>query len=122
MLVKPDGTIYMIDFEQAARDAKGDKAWDVAVFLYYSGHYLQPLYGNDKAESIAKAFINGYLKAGGRSRCHQESRSSQVHTDFQHIHNVEHHFSYFKCLQKNRSAEVKVHGKESDNINFLWRS
>jgi hypothetical protein len=63
MLVKPDGSIYMIDFEQATQD--GDKAWDVAVFLYYSGHYLQPLYGNDKAESIAKVFINGYLKAGG---------------------------------------------------------
>ena len=63
MLVKQDGSIYMIDFEQATEG--GDKAWDVAVFLYYSGHYLQPLYGNDKAESIAKAFINGYLKAGG---------------------------------------------------------
>jgi Kae1-associated kinase Bud32 len=65
MIVKPDGTIYMIDFEQATQDADGDKAWDVAVFLYYSGHYLQPLYGNSKAESIAKTFINGYLKAGG---------------------------------------------------------
>jgi len=65
MLVKQDGTIYMIDFEQAAQDAKGDKAWDVAVFLYYAGHYIQPFYGNGKAESIAKAFINGYLKAGG---------------------------------------------------------
>jgi Kae1-associated kinase Bud32 len=65
MLVKQDGTIYMIDFEQAAQDANGDKAWDVAVFLYYSGHYIQPFYGNSKAESIAKAFINGYLKAGG---------------------------------------------------------
>jgi len=63
MLVKQDGSIYMIDFEQATQG--GDKAWDVAVFLYYSGHYLQPLYGNSKAESIAKAFINGYLKAGG---------------------------------------------------------
>jgi tRNA A-37 threonylcarbamoyl transferase component Bud32 len=63
MLVKPDGSIYMIDFEQATQD--GDKAWDVAVFLYYSGHYLQPFYGNGKAESIAKAFINGYLKADG---------------------------------------------------------
>jgi Kae1-associated kinase Bud32 len=65
MLVKPDGTIFMIDFEQAVQDADGDKAWDVAVFLYYAGHFLQPLYGNAKAESIAKAFINGYLKAGG---------------------------------------------------------
>jgi len=25
----------MIDFEQATKD--GDQAWDVAVFLYYSG-------------------------------------------------------------------------------------
>ncbi len=63
MLVRKDGAIYMIDFEQATQG--GDKAWDVAVFLYYSGHYLQPLYGKAKAESIAKAFINGYLKAGG---------------------------------------------------------
>jgi Kae1-associated kinase Bud32 len=63
MLVKQDGSIYMIDFEQATQG--GDKAWDVAVFLYYSGHYLQPLNGTSKAESIAKAFINGYLKAGG---------------------------------------------------------
>ena len=65
MLVKQDGSIYMIDFEQATQG--GDKAWDVAIFLYYSGHYLQPLYANSKAkaESIAKAFINGYLKAGG---------------------------------------------------------
>ncbi len=63
MLVKRDGAIYLIDFEQATED--GDKAWDVAVFLYYCGHYLQPFYSNGKAESIAKAFINGYLKAGG---------------------------------------------------------
>ncbi|MGA3289778.1 MAG: RIO1 family regulatory kinase/ATPase [Candidatus Bathyarchaeia archaeon] len=63
MLVKRDGSIYMIDFEQATQG--GDKAWDVAVFLYYSGHYLQPRNGTGKAESIAKAFINGYLNAGG---------------------------------------------------------
>ena len=63
MLVKQDGSIFMIDFEQAAEG--GDKAWDVAVFLYYSGHYLQPLHGNDKAEIITKAFVKGYLKAGG---------------------------------------------------------
>ena len=63
MIIKKDGSIYMIDFEQAT--VGGDKAWDVAVFLYYSGHYLQPLYGGVKAEMIAKAFINGYLKAGG---------------------------------------------------------
>jgi Kae1-associated kinase Bud32 len=64
MLVKADDSIYLIDFEQAAQ--KGDKAWDVAVFLYFSGHYIQPLNnGNVKAESLAKAFISGYLKGGG---------------------------------------------------------
>ncbi len=65
MIIKPDGTIFMIDFEQASQDEDGDRAWDVAVFLYYAGHYLQPIYGNAKAELIAKAFIHGYLKGGG---------------------------------------------------------
>ena len=58
-----DGTIFLIDFEQGARN--GDKAWDIAVFLYYTGHYLQPFHSNVKAESVAKAFIEGYLKGGG---------------------------------------------------------
>ncbi|MBN1244260.1 Kae1-associated serine/threonine protein kinase [Candidatus Bathyarchaeota archaeon] len=58
-----DDRVYLLDFEQASHD--GDKAWDVAVFLYYAGHYLQPLYSNGKAEAIAKAFVSGYLKGGG---------------------------------------------------------
>jgi Kae1-associated kinase Bud32 len=63
VIVDPNGKIYLLDFEQASHD--GDKAWDVAVFLYYSGHYLQPMYSNKKAESITKAFVKGYLKGGG---------------------------------------------------------
>jgi tRNA A-37 threonylcarbamoyl transferase component Bud32 len=63
VIIDPTDKIYLLDFEQASHD--GDKAWDVAEFLYYSGHYLQPLYSNGKAESIASAFINGYLKGGG---------------------------------------------------------
>jgi Kae1-associated kinase Bud32 len=69
MIVKPDDSIYLIDFEQATQDGEKEdenKAWDVAVFLYYCGHYIQPFNdGNYKAERIAQAFINGYLKAGG---------------------------------------------------------
>ena len=64
VLIKPDGTVFLIDFEQATKE--GDQAWDVAVFLYYSGHYLQPFYSNSKAESLTKAFIVGYLKGGGK--------------------------------------------------------
>ncbi len=40
-------------------------AWDIAVFLYYCGHYLQPFDSNIKAESIAISFIEGYLRGGG---------------------------------------------------------
>ena len=62
VMVNKEGKIYLVDLEQASRD--GDKAWDVAEFLYFSGHYL-PLEGESKAEALAKAFISGYLKAGG---------------------------------------------------------
>ena len=62
VLVTPKGELYLLDFEQASRG--GDKAWDVAEFLYFSGHYIQ-LDGELKAEAVAKAFISGYLNAGG---------------------------------------------------------
>lgn len=66
VLINPEGKIYLIDFEQSTED--GDKAWDIAEFLYYSGHYLQQLYAPDnkvKAQLIADAFIRGYLSGGG---------------------------------------------------------
>lgn len=63
ILVGKGGEIYLLDFEQAFRN--GDKAWDIAEFLYYIGHYTPPLIGVRKAELIAKAFLKGYLEAGG---------------------------------------------------------
>ena len=64
ILIKKDGSIFLIDFEQASKN--GDEAWDIAVFLYYCGHYLQP-FSSVKAESVTKAFIAGYLKGGGNA-------------------------------------------------------
>jgi tRNA A-37 threonylcarbamoyl transferase component Bud32 len=63
VIVRADGRIFLLDFEQASRG--GDASWDVAEFLYFSGHYLPPLQGSEKAKAIANAFIDGYLKAGG---------------------------------------------------------
>ena len=63
VIVNADDRIYLLDFEQATRE--GDKAWDVAEFLYFSGHYLPPLNNNDIAECVANAFIRGYLNGGG---------------------------------------------------------
>jgi tRNA A-37 threonylcarbamoyl transferase component Bud32 len=63
VIVNSKGEIFLLDFEQAARG--GDESWDIAEFLYYSGHYLPPLYSNVKAKAIADAFIKGYVNAGG---------------------------------------------------------
>ncbi|MGE5637765.1 MAG: AarF/UbiB family protein [Chloroflexota bacterium] len=63
VIVNCDNRLYLLDFEQASEG--GDKSWDIAEFLYFSGHYLPPLGSAEKAELIANAFISGYLKAGG---------------------------------------------------------
>ncbi|MBS7636566.1 hypothetical protein KEJ37_04430 [Candidatus Bathyarchaeota archaeon] len=63
ILVGKKGEVYLLDLEQASRG--GDKAWDIAEFLYYAGHYMPLLAGSYLAELIAKAFIKGYLSAGG---------------------------------------------------------
>jgi tRNA A-37 threonylcarbamoyl transferase component Bud32 len=65
VIIDPAGQIFLLDFEQASPDGGGDKSWDVAEFLYYSGHYLPPLRSVRKAEGIARAFISGYLGGGG---------------------------------------------------------
>ncbi len=63
IIVAKDGRLYFIDLEQSSRD--GDQPWDIAEFLYYSGHYVPPLAATDKIECVTKAFIEGYLEAGG---------------------------------------------------------
>jgi tRNA A-37 threonylcarbamoyl transferase component Bud32 len=63
IMVGKDGEIYLMDFEQASR--KGDKAWDIAEFLYFVGHYAPPVARTRLVEDVAKAFIKGYLGAGG---------------------------------------------------------
>jgi Kae1-associated kinase Bud32 len=63
VIVNTNDEIYLLDFEQASHG--GDKAWDVAEFLYYTGHYLPPFNSDGKAEDIAIAFIKGYLNASG---------------------------------------------------------
>jgi tRNA A-37 threonylcarbamoyl transferase component Bud32 len=63
MISVADGSIYLLDFEQATLG--GDKAWDIAEFLYYAGHFLSPLNNNGKTEVLAQAFIDGYLRGGG---------------------------------------------------------
>jgi len=64
ILVTKEGKLYFVDLEQATRG--GNQVWDVAEFLYYSGHYVFPLSSTDAAELIARKFIEGYLEGGGK--------------------------------------------------------
>jgi tRNA A-37 threonylcarbamoyl transferase component Bud32 len=81
-IVTPDGSLCLLDFEQGSRN--GDAAWDVACFLYYCGHYM-PRNGEDKAEAIARAFIDGYFGAGGETKavkCAADTRYTRVFSIF----------------------------------------
>jgi tRNA A-37 threonylcarbamoyl transferase component Bud32 len=63
LLLDTKGELFLLDFEQASRH--GDKVWDIAEFVYYTGHYF-PLFAEvRRAELIVKAFIRGYLEGGG---------------------------------------------------------
>ncbi len=63
IVITEEGEVYFLDLEQASRN--GDQAWDIAEFLYYSGHYISPIAPADSAELIATEFIQGYLDSGG---------------------------------------------------------
>lgn len=63
VMIGKHGEICLMDLEQAARE--GDKAWDVAEFLYYAGHDIPASVETGTAELIADAFITGYLQGGG---------------------------------------------------------
>ena len=62
-ILDKENNVCLIDLEQAS--IKGDKTWDIAEFLYYSGHYMPLLNGYKKAIEMAQEFIKGYLTAGG---------------------------------------------------------
>jgi hypothetical protein len=51
--------------------------WDIAEFLYYSGHYVSPIANANTAEQITQAFIEGYLQAGGKKETIKKAWSAQ---------------------------------------------
>lgn len=75
VIVTKDGTPYFVDLEQASRD--GNQAWDIAEFLYYSGHYVSPIAPADAAGLIAKEFIKGYLEAEGKKETIKKAGSAR---------------------------------------------
>jgi tRNA A-37 threonylcarbamoyl transferase component Bud32 len=74
-IVTKDGKVFFLDLEQATRD--GDKTWDIAEFLYYSGHYSSPVSSSNAASIIANNFIEGYLEAGGKTETVNKAASAR---------------------------------------------
>ena len=68
-------SIVLLDLEQAARD--GNHAWDIAEFLYYSGHYSPPMSSTNAASIIARSFLEGYLEAGGKKETVKNAASAR---------------------------------------------
>jgi len=75
IIVTKDGKTCFVDLEQATRN--GNQAWDVAEFLYYSGHYVSPISTADTAVTLAKEFIRGYLEAGGKQETVKKAGSAR---------------------------------------------
>ena len=55
-----DGRVYVLDLEQGERH--GDKKWDVAQFLFFSGHFGSTL--TKGFHQFVKEFIKGYSTVG----------------------------------------------------------
>ena len=72
VLVAPGGRICFVDLEQASKG--GDQAWDIAEFLYYTGHYV-PLFLVDVVKEMSRCFLEGYLEGGGKLENIRRARS-----------------------------------------------
>jgi len=74
-LITDDNQIFFIDLEQASRG--GDKAWDIAEFLYYSGHYALVTSPIKAVKELTKSFIEGYLESGGEEKFVRKAGSAK---------------------------------------------
>ena len=63
VLIDSKGDIFLLDFEQSAYG--GDKTWDLAVFLYFIGHYIPLSCNKTIIASIVNSFLVGYHSGGG---------------------------------------------------------
>jgi tRNA A-37 threonylcarbamoyl transferase component Bud32 len=59
-IINEDGDLYVLDLEQGERF--GDKKWDIAEFLYFSGHFGTTFTGG--FQQFVREFIKGYSTVG----------------------------------------------------------
>ncbi len=73
-VISHDGEIFALDLEQSRRN--GDATWDIAEFLYYSGHYsIRP---KNSLKQLVENFVDGYLEIGNPSYLRKAANLSYV--------------------------------------------
>jgi tRNA A-37 threonylcarbamoyl transferase component Bud32 len=59
VILDSEGRIWFVDLEQASEG--GEPTWDLAEFLYYSGHYSLRW---QRVKPLVESFLEGYLREG----------------------------------------------------------
>ena len=72
-----DGKLYVLDLEQG--EWHGDQSWDVAEFLYFSGHFGSRFSGGFR--EFVEVFIRGYLTSG-RPKVLRDAASARYSKSF----------------------------------------
>ena len=62
-VVSRDRRVFFVDLEQASRG--GERAWDVAEFLYFSCHHAPPTTPLERVSEFVRVFADSYLGHGG---------------------------------------------------------
>jgi len=75
ILVTESNGICFLDLEQSTRS--GSQSWDIAEFLYYSGHYILPIHSDQAARTIATSLIEGYIQGRGKREYVREAASAK---------------------------------------------
>lgn len=116
--VTENGEVFFLDLEQATRD--GDKTWDVAEFLYYSGHYSSLVSSSNRASIIAKNFIEGYLEAGGKSETVKKAASARYTKVFSIFTPPHILLAISNICQKIGNNQVKDKSEKLPHRNVKW--
>jgi len=66
--------VTLVDLEQAHH--RGDYSWDVAEFLFYSGHYWLPF--NRVLSNYVDSFVQGYLQQNSAGILHKAASSKYL--------------------------------------------
>ena len=62
-VVSRDYRVFFVDLEQASKG--GERAWDVAEFLYFSCHHAHPTTPLERVSEFVRVFAKSYLSSGG---------------------------------------------------------